>query len=68
MEHATLSSKFQIVIPKAIRDEMGLKAGQKFVFVTKGNVIHLVPQMEADELLGLAKGADPGAYRDRSDV
>jgi hypothetical protein len=47
---------------------MGLKAGQKFVFVTKGNVIHLVPQMEADELLGLAKGADPGAYRDRSDV
>ncbi len=33
---ATLSSKFQISIPKAVREEANWKAGQEFVFIPKG--------------------------------
>lgn len=63
----TLSSKFQISVPKDVRDEMGWKAGQKFVFVPKGKGVTLVPVPTLEELRGMAKGADPTDYRDRND-
>ena len=43
MTSLKLSNKFQLVIPKAIRDELDLKAGQQFTLITKGNLIELVP-------------------------
>lgn len=64
---ATLSSKFQISIPKAVREELGWKAGQSFVFVPKGKGVTLVPVPELKDLFGIAKGADPSNYRDRND-
>jgi AbrB family looped-hinge helix DNA binding protein len=68
MSHTTtLSSKFQISVPKDVRDEMGWKAGQKFAFVPKGKGVILVPVPTWDELRGIAKGADPTGYRDRND-
>jgi AbrB family looped-hinge helix DNA binding protein len=67
MISATLSSKFQLAIPKAIRDELGLQAGQKFAIIAKGKVIELVPLLSMDDARGLLKGADPTDYRDRSD-
>jgi len=67
MISATLSSKFQLAIPKAIRDELGLHAGQKFSIIPKGKVIELVPLLSLDEARGLLKGADPTGYRDRED-
>ena len=68
MKSATLSSKFQIVIPKEIREEMGYKPGQKLVFIPKAGVLHLVPQMGIEDLFGSLKGADVGNLRDRSDA
>lgn len=64
---ATLSSKFQISIPKAVRAELGWKAGQSFVFIPQGKGVTLVPVPELKDLFGVAKGADPGDYRDRED-
>ncbi|MFC5343011.1 AbrB/MazE/SpoVT family DNA-binding domain-containing protein [Brevundimonas staleyi] len=64
---ATLSSKFQISIPKAVRDELGWKAGQSFVFVPKGKGVTLVPVPTLAELRGMARGADTADYRDRND-
>ena len=64
---ATLSSKFQISIPKAVRAEMGWKAGQSFAFVPKGNSVVLVPVPEFEDLFGIAKGKEAGEYRDRND-
>ena len=64
---ATLSSKHQISIPKAIRDEQHWQAGQEFVFVPKGTGVLLMPVPELEQLAGLAKGADTKAYRDRQD-
>lgn len=64
---ATLSSKFQISIPKAVRDAHSWKAGQEFVFIRKGKGVLVMPVPEIEELRGIAKGADPSDYRDRSD-
>lgn len=68
MSAATLSSKFQISVPKDIRDALQLKPGQKLVFLNTGSAIKLVPQPQIAELFGLAKGADTGNYRDRDEA
>ncbi len=67
MATTTLSSKFQISIPKEVRERQRWSAGQEFVFIPKGNGVLLIPVPELADLRGLAKGADPGDYRDRED-
>jgi AbrB family looped-hinge helix DNA binding protein len=64
---ATLSSKFQISVPKAIRDDLHWQAGQEFVFIPKGKGVLLMPVPELEQLAGLAQGADTEGYRDRQD-
>ena len=64
---ATLSSKFQISIPKAIRAAQHWEAGLTFAFIPKGTGVMLVPVPKRESLKGLAKGALPEAYRDRTD-
>lgn len=64
---ATLSSKFQISIPKAVREELHWKAGQEFVFIPKGKGVLVMPVPELSQLAGLARGANPEGYRDRKD-
>ena len=64
---ATLSTKFQISIPKAVRDAKRWKAGQKFAFIPKGAGVLLVPVPTPHELAGIAKGARADGYRDRKD-
>ena len=64
---ATLSTKFQISIPKEVRDARQWKAGQRFAFIPKGTGVMLVPVPEAADLAGIARGANPEGYRDRDD-
>jgi len=64
---ATLSSKFQISIPKAIREEKGWEAGRLFAFIPKGRGVLLMPVPKLEDLKGIAKGANPENYRDRTD-
>lgn len=66
-ETATLSSKFQISIPKAIRTAQHWEAGLTFAFIPKGTGVLLVPVPKRDALMGLAKGASATSYRDRAD-
>jgi len=67
MHAATLTEKFQIGIPKAFRDDLGLKAGQQFVFVAKGDAIILIPRRGINEMRGLLKGANTENVRDRTE-
>lgn len=64
---ATLSSKFQISIPKSVREEQRWEAGQEFVFIPKGKGVLIVPVPELEQLAGIAKGANKEDYRDRKD-
>ena len=52
MQTATLSSKFQICIPKIIREELNIKAGQEFIIIAKGTVLNLVPKRSINEVRG----------------
>lgn len=64
---ATLSSKFQISIPKSLRVARQWQPGQVFAFLPKGDGLLLVPVPKLDSLAGIARGADPTGYRDRTD-
>lgn len=64
---AKLSAKFQISIPKAIRTARRWQAGQVFAFIPKGEGMLLVPVPKPHELAGMARGANPKGYRDRTD-
>jgi AbrB family looped-hinge helix DNA binding protein len=63
---AKLSVKYQILIPKAVRTARRWRAGQKFAFIPKGEGVLLMPVPKLDDLSGLARGAKPEGYRDRS--
>lgn len=64
---ATLSSKFQISIPKTVREAQHWQAGQEFVFIPKGKGVLVMPVPEFETLAGIAAGSDPEGYRDRED-
>jgi AbrB family looped-hinge helix DNA binding protein len=64
---ATMSSKFRIAIPKAVRDQHHWQAGQEFVFIPKGKGVLVMPAPELTQLAGIAKGARKDGYRDRKD-
>jgi AbrB family looped-hinge helix DNA binding protein len=58
METLTISPKFQVVIPKAIRERLGLLPGQKVQAVLYGDRIELIPLHPARRLRGFLKGID----------
>lgn len=67
MTAVTLSSKFQISVPKEVREALGLRAGQKLVFINTGSAVKLVPQPAVKDLVGIARGARLDGFRDRDD-
>ncbi len=67
METATISSKFQLVLPRRAREHLGLKPGMKLTVVAKGDVIFLVPEKPISALRGIAKGTSPRGLRDKKD-
>jgi AbrB family looped-hinge helix DNA binding protein len=64
---ATLSAKYQISIPKSVREAQDWRAGQEFVFIPKGKGVLVMPVPERGALTGIAKGARTSGYRDRED-
>ena len=64
---ATLSSKYHISIPKAVREAQHWEAGQEFVFIPKGSGMLMMPLPELKDLAGVAASAKNRAFRDRKD-
>lgn len=64
---ATLSAKYQISIPKAVREQQQWHAGQEFVFIPKGAGVLMMPVPRLEQLAGIATGADTSDWRDRND-
>lgn len=67
MATATISSKYQVVIPKEIRREVPIRSGQVVQVIAKGGVITLVPDRPLSELRGLLKRADTQGVREKKD-
>ena len=56
MSSATISPKFQVVIPRDIREQLQLKSGQKMTVILKGGVISLIPEKPIESFRGFLKG------------
>jgi len=65
VETVTISPKFQVVIPKAIRTRLGLRAGQKVQAIVYQNRIELVPVRPVRQLKGFLRGIDTTVPRER---
>lgn len=64
MTQLTLSSKFQVVIPKAIREAMQLTPGMPMQVLQFGDRIEFIPVRPVHEARGLCKGMDTHFARD----
>lgn len=60
----TLSSKFQVAIPEAVRERLHRHAGQKLQLVTYGDRIELVPQRSIKSMRGFLSGISTDVPRD----
>jgi len=60
----TISSKYQVVIPKAVRERLKIKPGQKVEAFAVGGRIELVPVRPISEMRGFLKGMDPDFERE----
>ena len=67
METATLSSKFQLVVPRGARERLRLRPGMRFTVLDKGGVLFLVPERPMRAYRGLAKGTSPRNLREKQD-
>lgn len=68
MSAVTISPKFQVVIPKDVRQILRLKAGQKVEVVPYDNRIELIPIQPLKQLRGFLKGLNTTVPRDRDRV
>jgi AbrB family looped-hinge helix DNA binding protein len=64
----TISSKYQIVIPREVREQFDLKPGQKVMFIPYRNSIRLVIVPPIDQALGIFKGLEINSDDIREEV
>jgi len=67
MDTVTLSSKYQIVIPREVREKFNLKPGQKIMFVPYQKSIRLVLVPPIEEALGMFNGINIENMREEED-
>ena len=64
MSTVTVSPKFQVVIPKVIRESMGIFSGQKVQMLVYKDRIELIPIRAINELKGFLHGIDTTVDRE----
>jgi AbrB family looped-hinge helix DNA binding protein len=67
MAQTVVSSKYQIVIPKEIRNKLDLAKGQILQVIARDGVITLIPDRPLEELRGFVKGINDEGLRDKED-
>ncbi len=68
MTSVTVSPKFQVVIPKEVRESLGIYSGQKVKVLTYQNRIELVPIKPMKKMRGFLKGINTKVKRDKDRV
>lgn len=67
MDTVTLSTKYQLVIPRAVRERLDLEPGTKLTVIEKGGILYLVPERPLAELRGIARGTRRKGLREKKD-
>jgi AbrB family looped-hinge helix DNA binding protein len=65
MDIVKVSPKFQVVVPKRVREAIGLKVGQRLGIVAIGDQLRLVPVRSPRSMRGFLKGMDSSLVRER---
>lgn len=64
MHTVTVSPKYQVVIPKNVREAMQLRPGQKLKVIEYEGRIELIPDRDISELKGFLKGINTEFIRE----
>ncbi|WP_345785956.1 AbrB/MazE/SpoVT family DNA-binding domain-containing protein [Gemmatimonas sp.] len=64
MDVVTISPKYQVVIPRSVRERLQLEPGQKVQAIVYGDRVELIPLRTARSLRGFVRGIDTGVDRD----
>jgi len=67
VSEVSLSQKYQIVIPKEVRDRLNLKKGQKMQIIVREGLINLVPDRPLKDLRGFIRGMDRSGIREEEE-
>ena len=67
MDTVTLSPKFQVVIPRRVRERIGLRPGEKLQVISFDDRIELIPVRPMSAMKGFLKGLDSTFRRDEED-
>lgn len=67
MAEVTVSSKNQIVIPREVREKLGVKPGDKLVLVAQGDrvIVMQKPKSYRSAIRGMARGVYPAGYLEK---
>lgn len=64
MEAVKISPKFQVVIPREVREKLHLVAGQRMQVVAYGNRIELIPERDIGDMRGFLNGIETTVERE----
>ena len=67
MHTVTISSKYQVVIPRPIREQFNLKPGQKLSFIPYKNTLRVVIVPPIADAEGMFEGIDTDPHREKDD-
>ncbi|MDO8526057.1 MAG: AbrB/MazE/SpoVT family DNA-binding domain-containing protein [Deltaproteobacteria bacterium] len=67
MTYTSVSTKYQVVIPKEVRERIDIKPGQKFIVWEKAGIIYLIPVLKFKAMEGYFKGMNIEGYREEED-
>ena len=67
MDTTTVSAKYQVVIPRRVRDVLNIRPGQKLQVLVFGNSIQFIPIKPMREYRGFVAGIDTSVERDEAD-
>ena len=68
MQTVTLSPKYQVVIPKSVRNVLNLRPGQKMQVVEYNGRIEFIPERDIAELRGFLKGINTEFEREEDRI
>ena len=68
MQSVTVSPKYQVVIPKTVREALKLHPGQKMLIVEYAGRIELIPERDIKELRGFLKGINTEFKREEDRI
>ena len=68
MTAVTVSGKFQVVIPKAVRESLGLQPGQKLEVIVHEGRAEFIPLRPLKAMRGFLRGIDTRVPRDKDRV